>query len=195
LREQAQRRLAARGWADWADPLCDWLCGFMDTPLPLLNKEQPARLPELGQALGEMEFWLPVRQLDAARLDTLISAHLWPGQPRPPLAAGTLAGMIRGYIDLSFCQTGRYGVADYKFHSLGPDAAAYALPALRAVMLAHRYDVQAALYLLALHRLLRARLPGYDIARHLGGAAYCFVRGIGAPGRGVVALPAPPALI
>jgi exodeoxyribonuclease V beta subunit len=103
--------------------------------------------------------------------------------------------MIRGYIDLSFCHAGRYGVADYKFHRLGPDTAAYAPPALRAVMLAQRYDVQAVLYLLALHRLLRARLPDYDPGRHLGGAAYCFLRGTEAPGRGVVTLTAPPALI
>ena len=32
-------------------------------------------------------------------------------------------------------------------------------------------------YLLALHRQLRARLPGYDYDRHMGGALYWFVRG------------------
>jgi exodeoxyribonuclease V beta subunit len=34
------------------------------------------------------------------------------------------------------------------------------------------------IYLVALHRQLRARLPGYDPALHLGGAAYCYLRGL-----------------
>jgi len=195
LRDQAARRLALRGWAHWVDPLCGWLRQFLDSPLPLSNQEQPLRLAGLDQALDEMEFWLPVGLLDAARLDALITGQIWPGAPRPPLDAGVLAGMIRGYIDLSFAHAGRYWIADYKFHWLGPDAAAYEPQALRAAMLAHRYDVQAVLYLLALHRLLRARLPGYDIDRHLGGAVYCFLRGVEAKGRGVVALHPPRALI
>jgi exodeoxyribonuclease V beta subunit len=33
----------------------------------------------------------------------------------------------------------------------------------------------------ALHRYLRWRLSGYDPARHLGGAAYLFVRGMTGP--------------
>jgi exodeoxyribonuclease V beta subunit len=195
LRDQAARRLAVRGWVHWVDPLCDWLLEFLDKPLALSDEEQPVRLAGLEQAVGEMEFWLPVRRLDAARLDALITAQVWPGQPRPPLGARLLAGMIRGYIDLSFSHAERYGVADYKSHWLGPDAAAYQPSALRAAMLAHRYDVQAVLYLLALHRLLRARLPDYDADRHLGGAAYCFLRGAGAQGHGVITLRPPRALI
>ena len=34
------------------------------------------------------------------------------------------------------------------------------------------------LYLLALHRLLKARLPDYDYDRHIGGAIYLFLRGV-----------------
>jgi len=33
------------------------------------------------------------------------------------------------------------------------------------------------LYLLALHRQLKARLPDYDYDRHVGGALYVFLRG------------------
>ena len=63
-------------------------------------------------------------------------------------------------------------------------------------MVAHRYDVQAALYLLALHRLLRARLgDAYAPERDLGGALFFFLRGIDAPGAGVIALAPPRALI
>jgi exodeoxyribonuclease V beta subunit len=58
-------------------------------------------------------------------------------------------------------------------------------------MAEHRYDVQASLYLLALHRLLQARLgSAYDPARQLGGAVYLYLRGIRGPERGVCQLPA-----
>jgi exodeoxyribonuclease V beta subunit len=87
-------------------------------------------------------------------------------------------------------------VLDYKSNWLGADAAAYAAPALAQAVLAHRYDVQAALYLLALHRLLRARLgDAYAPERDLGGALFFFLRGIDAPGAGVLALAPPLALI
>ena len=199
LRDQAARKLAVRGWTHWIDPVCNWLRRFLQTPLPLGDEEQPQRLADLGSAIGEMEFWLPVQQLDVARLDALITAHCWPGQARPALAPGLLAGMVKGYIDLVFAHAStrgvRYGIADYKSHWLGPDATAYQPHALRAAMLAHRYDVQATLYALALHRLLRARLPGYDIEQHLGSAAYCFLRGSTAQGCGVITLRPPRALI
>jgi exodeoxyribonuclease V beta subunit len=42
----------------------------------------------------------------------------------------------------------------------------------------HHYPLQALLYSVALHRYLRWRLPDYDPARHLGGVAYLFVRGM-----------------
>ncbi|MCB1895403.1 MAG: hypothetical protein KDF95_09095, partial [Rhodocyclaceae bacterium] len=89
------------------------------------------------------------------------------------------------YIDLVFEWQGRYFVADYKSNWLGPDDAHYTPQAMAGAILHARYDLQYALYLLALHRLLAARLPGYDVDRHIGGAAYLFLRGIGAPGAGI----------
>jgi exodeoxyribonuclease V beta subunit len=57
-------------------------------------------------------------------------------------------------------------------------------------MLQHRYDVQAAIYLLALHRLLRARLrAAYVPEQHLGGALYLFMRGISGPNAGCFHVP------
>jgi exodeoxyribonuclease V beta subunit len=44
-------------------------------------------------------------------------------------------------------------------------------------MAAH-YPLQALLYGVAVHRLLRWRQPGYDPATHLGGVLYLFVRGM-----------------
>ena len=68
---------------------------------------------------------------------------------------------------------------------LGPDGAAYTDAALAAAMAEHRYDVQAALYLLALHRLLKSRLPDYDYDCHIGGAIYVFMRGIDTDSGGI----------
>jgi exodeoxyribonuclease V beta subunit len=62
-------------------------------------------------------------------------------------------------------------------------------------MLEHRYDVQAALYLLALHRLLKARLPDYDFDVHVGGALYLFLRGIDQPGCALLHMSPPRELI
>jgi exodeoxyribonuclease V beta subunit len=49
-----------------------------------------------------------------------------------------------------------------------------------AMIHAH-YPLQALLYSVALHRLLRWRQPGYDPAVHLGGIAYLFLRGMAGP--------------
>jgi exodeoxyribonuclease V beta subunit len=51
-------------------------------------------------------------------------------------------------------------------------------------ILDHRYDLQYVLYLLALHRQLKARLPDYDYDLHVGGALFIFLRGVHAPTRG-----------
>ena len=91
---------------------------------------------------------------------------------------------------------GRYWVLDYKSNHLGDHDAAYTTEALQTAMATHRYDVQAALYLLALHRLLRARLGvAYVPTQHLGGAAYLFLRGIQGPAHGCYHVPPPMALL
>ena len=43
------------------------------------------------------------------------------------------------------------------------------------------YPLQALLYLAALHRYLRGRLPDYDAERHLAGVLYLFLRGMTGP--------------
>jgi exodeoxyribonuclease V beta subunit len=104
--------------------------------------------------------------------------------------------MLMGFVDLVFEHQGRYWVLDYKSNQLGNGGAAYTPAALVQAMAGHRYDVQAALYLLALHRLLRARLgPAYDPARQLGGALYLFLRGIDGPTRGLCTITPPLALL
>jgi exodeoxyribonuclease V beta subunit len=52
---------------------------------------------------------------------------------------------------------------------------------MAALMETSHYPLQAHLYLVALHRYLRWRLPGYSPERHLGGYAYVFLRGLPGP--------------
>jgi len=138
-----------------------------------------------------MGFTLPVQRLGSAWLDQRIGQAVWPGQPRAALQPRTLEGLLTGFMDLVFEVQGRYHVLDYKSNRL-PD---YAPATLQAAMLAHRYDVQAVLYVLALHRLLKSRLADYDYDQHLGGAVYWFVRGVDQAGCGLLALNPPRALI
>ena len=164
-----------------------WLTALLATPLPPLG----AALGEVTALLPEMEFWMPVGRLDTAALDALSRQHLWPGQDRPVLTERTLQGLLMGFADLVFAHGGRYWVLDHKSNHLGADDAAYDAPAMQAAMLAHRYDLQAMLYQLALHRLLRQRLgAAYRPAQHLGGAVYLFLRGHAGPAAGCVHLSA-----
>jgi exodeoxyribonuclease V beta subunit len=98
--------------------------------------------------------------------------------------------MVMGFADLVFHHAGRYWVLDYKSNVLGTDDADYSQETLEAAVLEHRYDVQCALYMLALHRLLRARLrTAYDPQMQLGGAIDLFLRGVRGPQSGCVHIP------
>ncbi|TWI58640.1 DNA helicase/exodeoxyribonuclease V beta subunit [Pseudomonas duriflava] len=185
IEDAIARRCNRRGWEGWIVTLTDWLKGLLTTRLPLGDSGDVLCLAELGQYQIEMEFWFSARQMQASRLDTLVSRHVLSGLPRPPVEPSLLNGMFKGFIDLVFEYQGRYYVADYKSNWLGADDAAYTPAAMAASVLESRYDLQYVLYLLALHRQLKARLPDYDYDRHMGGACYLFLRGARAASQGV----------
>ena len=150
------------------------------TPLPILppvGATQPLRLAEvpLARRLTELEFHLPSRALDADALNDTLAAL---GLSVPRLAFRTLRGYLKGFIDLVFEHAGRYFVLDWKSNHLGDTPADYAPARVEAAMVEHGYHLQALLYCVALDRLLRSRVPGYDPAQHFGGAIYLFVRGV-----------------
>ncbi|WP_432784883.1 hypothetical protein AAJV73_13915 [Cyanobium sp. BSA11S] len=102
-------------------------------------------------------------------------------------------GFLTGSIDLVFTAPGadgreRWWVADWKSNWLGlsdpqgrPISCGptdYGRAAMAAVMESHHYPLQAHLYLVALHRYLGWRLPGYSAERDLGGYVYIFLRGV-----------------
>jgi exodeoxyribonuclease V beta subunit len=172
------RRVERAGWGNRLDDTLAWLREIATTPLPQLN----APLSRIESPLPEMEFWFPSERLSTGALDQLCVTHLLGGAARPALPERQLHGMLKGFADLVFEHEGRYWVLDYKSNALGAGDAAYHQPALIAAMAEHRYDIQGAIYMLALHRLLQSRLgEQYDPAEHLGGAIFLFLRGIANP--------------
>ena len=134
--------------------------------------------------LVELEFHFPVEGLDRERLAARLVEHGYPhpfarpstdgaGESQPPLH-----GFLRGYVDLVVEHEGRWYILDYKSNWLGPAPADYGPEALADAIRAGGYPLQYLIYLVALHRYLATRLPGYDYERHVGGAFYLFVRGI-----------------
>ena len=171
-------RIERAGWGNRLDDALAWLRAIAATPLPPLR----THLGGLQSVLPEMEFWFPSERLPLAQLDRLCRRHLLGAIERPMLPERELHGMLKGFADLVFEHEGRYWVLDYKSNALGPDDAAYTQAAMQAGMAAHRYDIQGSIYLLALHRLLRARLgDAYEPEYQLGGALFLFLRGIANP--------------
>ena len=179
----------------------------IETPLgPLAGG---ARLRDLGRAdrLDELDFELPLAGGDEARTPVgphtvagVLAAHLAAGDPlasyaerlRDPVLRPEVRGYLTGSIDLVARLRGpsgepRFAVVDYKTNWLAaPEETLSAWhhrpAALAAEMREAHYGLQALLYLVALHRYLRWRLPGYDPGRHLAGVLYLFLRGMTGPG-------------
>jgi exodeoxyribonuclease V beta subunit len=170
--------------------------------------------------LDELGFELPLTGGDTPRamltVDAIAAAlreTLAPGDPlydyAHHLEDDTLRQSVRGYLtgslDLVVRLPGqRFAIVDYKTNWLAePDEPLttwhYRPEALRLEMHQRHYGLQLLLYLVALHRYLRWRLPGYDPGRNLAGVLYLFVRGMIGPatpaGTGVFAWPAVPALV
>ena len=184
--QQLLRRCERQGWAERAPDVLAWLLRVLQSPLPPIG----TALDALAVTVPEMEFWLPARTLAAAQIDALCRQHLLGRRDRPMLPERELHGMLMGFADIVFEHGGRYWVLDHKSNHLGAGDADYDHDALEGAMAAHRYDVQSAIYLLALHRLLRSRLgDAYDPAEQLGGAVFLFLRGIDGPARGCYHVP------
>lgn len=165
-----------RSWKKWIDPLDIWMQKLLDTSLPV--GRQSIRLADIPRCIPEMEFWFESHAVNTLVLDHEVTTHTLGNLPRPQLLDNSLNGMLKGFVDLVFECNGQYFVADWKSNWLGADAAAYTLEAMRDAVLDKRYELQYTLYLLALHRHLRHRLPDYDYDKHIGGAVYVFLRGI-----------------
>ncbi len=172
------RCFRATPWREQSTDLSAWVQALATVPLP-----GGASLAGLspGTYIPEMEFYLHLPEsLLLQQLDAHCRSGLLGKQPYLPLQIKQLQGMLTGVMDLVFEHAGRYWIVDYKSNRL-PD---YQSATLLQAAAEHRYDVQAALYLLALHRHLGQRLSGYDPREHLGGYLLWFIRGHAQAGQG-----------
>ena len=181
LHTELAKRCRYEGWEAHLEPLNTALQGWLRQPLVLLGATTPPTLQALSCYQPEMSFLLATASVKMAEIDALSDA-CFPSYPKKlPLPAHRLNGMLSGIADLMFLWEGQYYVLDYKSNAL-PD---YTSAALHAEMRSRRrYDLQALIYLLALHRHLQSRLPDYDYDQHMGGAVYVFVRGWDGAGQG-----------
>lgn len=179
--------LRSRRWQEHDPLITEWLAQLTTTPLSI-GTDTPCRLVDFnsGEFIAEFEFLISVAAVRASQIDQLIRQHTVGGVSRPALGEATLHGMLKGYIDLIFVHNDQYFVLDYKSNVLGSSDQDYDPTSLKDAVLRKRYDAQYSLYLLALHRLLRARLgTEYDYNKHIGGAVCLFLRGINHPDHGV----------
>jgi exodeoxyribonuclease V beta subunit len=143
-----------------------------------------------GSWQSEMEFYLPLDQLSADILRSLFDGVIADPLFRDfqavldNLSFRRSRGMLQGFIDLVFEHSGRYYILDWKSNHLGQRASDYGQTQMQESMARSAYILQYHLYTLALDRLLRLRLPGYDYDIHFGGAVYIYLRGVTGDGSG-----------
>lgn len=176
-RTYLEQRLARHGWQDELDRVDTWLNGFLQMPFTLPGEELPLRMADIDTFQVELEFLFPVDNVSTQDIDQLCQQYMLPGQPRSALSAIDLNGMMKGFIDLVFSYQDKYFVVDWKSNWLGGQNSDYHSDSMAREILEKRYDVQYALYLLALHRLLSYRKADYDYESDIGGALYFFLRG------------------
>jgi exodeoxyribonuclease V beta subunit len=192
-----------------ADSLANAMLPAFRTPLgPLADERRLCDIPRADR-LAELNFEYPLTggdltnaEVTLGRVGPLLRRHLAPADPLagysdslddPALKTQALRGYLTGSIDAVLRIRGadrspRYLVVDYKTNWLGTfDGAVlkvgdYTPARMAEAMISAHYPLQALLYAVAVHRMLRWRQPDYDPAVHLGGVLYLFVRGMAGPG-------------
>lgn len=139
-----------------------------------------------GDWQAEMEFYLPIRQLAPDTLRSLFEGLLDEDrfgdyyEVLSRLSFRQSRGMLQGFIDLVFTHNGRFYILDWKSNHLGMETSDYNQSTMHESICRSAYILQYHLYTLALDRLLKLRLPGYNYDKHFGGAIYLYLRGISA---------------
>lgn len=148
------------------------LANVVKTPLPggfaLRDVEDRKRFREI-------EFTFPVAYLNHGGLTSLLESYY---RRVPKLSFSDLEGFLKGFIDLVFEINGKWFVLDWKSNKLGESEAEYGSEPVNDAMDSHAYKLQGLIYLTALHRYLKLRVPDYSYGTHMGGMLYLFVRGV-----------------
>ena len=161
----------------WADVLATWVEHILEQEL---HPQADIKLRNLtpAQKKVEMQFFIDMKLIHAPQVNRLIKCYDPLSARAGELLFQSVQGFLKGFIDLTFEVEGRYYVLDYKSNYLGDNLEDYNRDNIEQAMIEHRYDFQYQLYTLALHRLLKSRLPDYDYHTHIGGVFYTFLRGM-----------------
>lgn len=154
----------------WLPVLEAWLADILATPLATTKLNQVSR----SDRLDEMEFHFPLSA--SGELTDFLLGHGYLTETGDDRL--TLRGYMTGLIDLLYRHEGRYFIVDYKSNHLGNRPEQYASAALDEAMDHHVYHLQYLIYSVAVHRMLKNRLPDYDYEEQFGGISYLFLRGM-----------------
>lgn len=152
----------------------DWIAEILTTPLQAnFNLEHLAQ----GSYLSEFPFLLAMQDaaLQIKQIHQLFEQF---GISMGEFNEAKSARYLTGSIDLVYFDGQQYHIADYKSNFLGADQQDYLSLSIQENMTHSSYWLQAALYLVAMHRYLKANMQGYQIHQHLGGASYLYLRGM-----------------
>ncbi len=155
----------------------EWYSQIIHTPL-----HDGFSLSQLqdGEYRSEMDFHMSLadRALGIRKIRTLFESLQESDLNIQDLNDVFTARYLTGSIDLVYFDGQRYHIADYKSNFLGESTAQYDSQHIRESMSHSSYWLQAALYLVALHRYLKVVMKDYDMRQHLGGASYLYLRGM-----------------
>lgn len=172
LLTQARQRYSALTDTFTDDEFITWVDELLHAPIDGFSLSNLSK----AQTLREAEFYFPMDDAPVQQLAQIIAR--WRGSDFRLPDRHRLKGMMHGFIDLIFEWQGRYYVTDYKSTHLGNRLDHYHSDALRQSVRSSHYDVQYAIYSIALHRYLQMRLPDYQPDRHFGGVYYLYLRGM-----------------
>jgi exodeoxyribonuclease V beta subunit len=177
-----KEKLSAHGYENrWHESVAAMLDNVLNVALPGYETAFVLSSISENHRQCEVPFYYPIREVtpqtlcDAFRTDTDLGAWV---NNIGRLTFSPSQGFMRGFIDLVFQHQGRYYLLDWKSNYLGARSENYRQSALEKAMQTHLYHLQYHLYILALHRHLGQRLPGYGYENHFGGVFYLFLRGL-----------------
>ena len=141
---------------------------------PLLPDDPDLILAKVGQGarINELEFYFPMEDFCPSELNGLLKEWDLPGLPED-----RLKGFVKGFIDLVFSVDDKFYIVDWKSNFLGRNPDDYLPWKLKLVMEKEYYVIQYLIYIVALHRYLKLRMPDYSYEVNFGGVYYVFLRG------------------
>ena len=168
----------------WEKEVCAMLRRLVS--LPLGRDGEVFTLSQTGKLdrLNELEFYFPLKPVTPQKLKNIFAdygtGHIADKFPEKieRLGFSPVRGFLKGFMDLVLKHGERFYLVDWKSNYLGSKTEDYRPQTLAPTMQREFYILQYHLYVLALDRYLRLRLPGYAYHNHFGGVYYIFLRGI-----------------